>query len=650
MKVRWWHSLRLRIAGIILLLEALLLGVVLWATLEHDREKARQLIQEQDRVVLELLAQDARQALLTLEFDTLGDLFRRATGNPRILRILLLDRRGVVVASDDRRLLGQRSRTLPQPPPDGYRRRIEIEDLTGNRGTLEVRFSTRRLQQIYRESWRLGLTLGLVGMLLSVLAALAVGHLLTRRLARLTRYAESVARGDPAEPVTVGGQDEVSALARAIDTMVASLHDQTSRMRRMAYRDPLTGLANRVAFRERLEKALASARQYQSRHALLYLDLDQFKLVNDSCGHEAGDRLLAELSRVLRGSLRARDTLARLGGDEFGVLLDRVGLSEAVLVAEKLRQAVDEFRFQVDDKVFRLGVSIGVVEIDADSPDAERLLSLADMACYAAKEKGRNAIEVASDDEAALEQAQQMAWVPELESALAEGRFELLRQAVVALDHPDPPQGWELLLRLRTRDGALLTPDRFLVAAERYHLMPRIEREALRLACEAVRRAPAAYPGRLFLNLSIQSMGDDDFLAALGDLIRGSGLPGERFCFEVRESAAINQFGTVARFGEHLQALGAHLCLDDFGNSLCSLRQLTRLQIEYVKIRGGIVQEMLRSPLEARIARSMIEITREAGFRIIAKQVENDQQRRQLRKLGVELVQGNAVAPPEPLP
>ncbi|HHI76931.1 MAG TPA: HAMP domain-containing protein, partial [Gammaproteobacteria bacterium] len=265
MRVRWWHSLRLRIAGVILLLEALLLGVVLWATLDHDREKARQLIREQDRVVLELLAQDARQALLTLEFDTLGDLFRRAASNPRILRILLLDRRGMVVASDDRRLLGRRRQALPPPPPDSYRRRISIEDLAGSRGTLEVRFSTRRLQQIYRESWRLGLTLGLAGILLSMLAALAVGHLLTRRLTRLTRYAESVAGGRPAEPVRLGGQDEVSALARAIDTMVVSLHDQTSRMRRMAYRDPLTGLANRVAFRERLEKALASARRYHSR-------------------------------------------------------------------------------------------------------------------------------------------------------------------------------------------------------------------------------------------------------------------------------------------------------------------------------------------------------------------------------------------------
>ncbi|BAN70212.1 signal transduction protein [endosymbiont of unidentified scaly snail isolate Monju] len=229
-------------------------------------------------------------------------------------------------------------------------------------------------------------------MLIIALAGIGLGHLLTRRLDRLTRQAEAIASGHDIRPVVIDGADEITALSQAFNHMVRTLDRHARRMKRMAYQDPLTGLANRRAFRQCLERALSSAQHYQIRHTLMYLDLDHFKQVNDRCGHEAGDRLLAELSALLRKTLRLRDTVARLGGDEFGILLDRTSLEEARQVAEKLRRAIANLRFRACGQVFRVGVSIGLTEVTSDIQDIEHLLRLADQACYAAKEKGRNAI------------------------------------------------------------------------------------------------------------------------------------------------------------------------------------------------------------------------------------------------------------------
>ncbi len=649
MKVSWRHSLRLRIAAVTFLLEAAVLGVVLWQTQSYALERARQLIEEQDQIALDLLAEDARQALLTLEYDTLSDVFQQAAANPHIRKILLLDDRGTVVAASGPAPLGKPATPLSLAEGD-YRRGLSLRNLAGETGQLQVVFSGARLEQVYRESLQLGMVLGVAGLALIALTSIGLGALLTRRISRLTEYAEDIARGHPAVAVDVGGRDEISALNRGIDAMVESLHGQAARMKRMAYHDPLTGLANRLQFQERLEQALQTARRYHTRHALLYLDLDRFKVVNDSCGHDAGDRLLAELSNVLRAQLRGRDTLARLGGDEFGVLLDRIVLSEALVVAEKLRRAVDQFRFNCDGRAFHLGVSIGVVEINAESPAADRLLALADMACYAAKEKGRNTVEVASDDEASREQTRQMAWVPRIEAALAQHRFLLHRQPIVHTGHPDETIGWEFLLRLQDEQGQLLAPDRFQVAAERFNLMPRIEREVLRMACEAAARTPDHYPGLLFINLSEQTLGDRDYIDQVKRLLREFDLEGTRLCFEVRENAALNRPGTAGEFIRQLGAFGCRFCIEDLGNGLCNLQQLGRLNVDFVKLGGTLVQDLATNPIDARIARAIVDIAGSMGVRLIAQQVETDAQLRQLRSLGVDLAQGFALAPPEPLP
>lgn len=649
MKVSWQHSLRLRIAAVIFTLEAIMLAVVLWQTQSYALERARQLIEEQDQIALDLLAEDARQALLTLEYDTLSDVFQQAAANPHIRRIRLLDDRGIVVAASDPAQLGKPS--APAAPfRDDYRRELTLRNLGGEIGTLEVFFSGSRVKSVYREALQFGMLLGLVGMALIALASIGLGALLTRRLTRLTRYAEEVAQGRPTESVDVGGSDEVSALNRAINTMVSSLHGQAADMKRMAYHDPLTGLANRLQFQERLEQALQTARRYHTRHALLYLDLDQFKLVNDSCGHDAGDRLLTELSSVLHAQLRGRDTLARLGGDEFGVLLDRIAVSEALVVAEKLRQAVDQFRFHCDNRTFHLGVSIGVVGIDAQSPATDRLLALADMACYAAKEKGRNTIEVANDGEASLEQTRQMAWVSRIEAALAEHRFCLHRQPVVHAEQPEKIIGWEFLLRLRDEQGTLLQPKRFQIAAERFHLMPRIEREALHLACEAAAQAPDHYPGLLFVNLTEQTLGDNDYIEEVKRLLRKFDLDGSRLCFEIRENAALNRPSTTSEFIRRMGAFGCRFCIADMGNGLCNLQQLERLNVDFFKLGGSLVHELTSNPLNASIIGAMVDIAGGMGVRLITQQVETDAQLQKLRSLGVDLAQGFALAPPEPLP
>lgn len=648
MRIRWWHSLRLRIAAVIFLLEAVMLAVVLWQTQNYALERARQLIEEQDQIALDLLAEDARQALLTLEYDNLTDIFRQAANNRHIRAILLLDERGIPVAVSDSHYLGDPTASLPLAKGD-YQRNLMLQNVGSEGGRLIVVFSGERLHRVYAESLGRGMVLGLVGMGLIALASIGLGMLLTRRLSRLTRYAEAVARGDQVQAVEVGGRDEVSALSRAIDTMVEALHGQAADMKRMAYHDPLTGLANRLQFQERLEKALHTARRYHTRHALLYLDLDQFKLVNDSCGHDAGDRLLTELSNVLRAQLRTRDTLARLGGDEFGVLLDRITLGEAVTVAEKLRRAVDEFRFHCDGREFHLGVSIGVAEIDAESPSVERLLAMADMACYAAKEKGRNTIEVADDEPASQEHSRQMAWVPRLEAALTEHRLLLYRQPILHIDD-QRILGWELLLRLQDERGQLLTPDQFISAAERFNLMPRIDQEVLRLICRAVAARPEHYPGLLFINVSGQTLSDNDYPALLRQLFRELHLEGDKFCFEISENALLSRPGTAGEFMRKLGTLGCQICIDDLGKGLCNLQQVGTLNVAFIKLGKRLVHHLGDDRVDARIAEAIVEIARTMHLQIIAQGVDTEVQIQQLRALGVELAQGNVLAPPEPLP
>ena len=423
--------------------------------------------------------------------------------------------------------------------------------------------------------------------------------------------------------------------------------------RRLSYHashDMLTGLVNRREFEHRLERALKSAKAQESSYALCYLDLDQFKIINDTCGHAAGDTLLSQLGDQLKSKIRWRDTLARMGGDEFGVLLESCTLDEAVQSAEVLRQAIQDYKFVWDEHTFRLAVSIGVVPITAENDDLASLLSAADSACQAAKEAGRNRIHsYEKNDIDLLRRRREIQWAARINSALEEGRFELFRQVIRPLQVPDNGAHYELLLRMRDENGALISPGIFISAAERYGIIPNIDRWVVEhaftwLISAADERERLAVCS---INLSGQSLGDDKFLPFVIDQFKSTGLDASKICFEITETAAIASYSQANRFINALKELGCLFALDDFGTGLSSFGYLKHFPVDFLKIDGSFVKEILHDPIDREMVRSINEIGHLTGKKTIAEFAENVEIINMLRSMGVDYAQGFGVSEPE---
>jgi diguanylate cyclase (GGDEF)-like protein/PAS domain S-box-containing protein len=396
--------------------------------------------------------------------------------------------------------------------------------------------------------------------------------------------------------------------------------------------------------------ALKSAKARETAYALLYLDLDQFKIVNDTCGHSAGDTLLHQLGNLLKAKIRWRDTLARLGGDEFGVLLESCNLDEAMKTAEELRVAIGDYKFLWDERTFRLGVSIGVVPITADNEDVAALLSAADSACGAAKEAGRNRIHSFQENDIDLmRRRREMQWAARINNALEENRFELFRQTIMPLQREEVGAHYEILLRMRDENGGVISPGLFIGAAERYNLTPAIDcwviRQAFRwLVSEADERE------RLMMcsiNLSGQSLGDEKFLPFVIDQFRMSGLDATKICFEITEHAAVASYSQAVRFINALKELGCKFALDDFGEGMSSFGYLKHLPVDFLKIEGGFVKEMLHDPIDREMVRSINEIGHLTGKKTIAEFAENEDIITMLRGMGVDYAQGYGVSEPK---
>jgi diguanylate cyclase (GGDEF)-like protein/PAS domain S-box-containing protein len=423
--------------------------------------------------------------------------------------------------------------------------------------------------------------------------------------------------------------------------------------RRLSYHashDVLTGLVNRREFENRMERALKSAKARETSYALCCLDLDQFKIVNDTCGHSAGDALLGQVGALLKSKVRWRDTLARLGGDEFGILLESCSLDEAMRTAEALREAVRNFKFTWEERTFRLGASIGVVPISADNADVASVLSAADSACQAAKEAGRNRVHSFEENDIDLmRRRREMQWAARINNALEEGRFELFRQTILPLQKTESGAHYELLLRMRDEAGKIVAPDNFMTAAERYGITPMIDRwvveNAFRwLVSEADEREKLTMCS---INLSGQSLGDDKFLPYVIDQFHRSGLDATKICFEITETAAIASFSQANRFIQALKELGCKFALDDFGTGLSSFGYLKHFPVDYLKIDGSFVKEILHDPIDREMVRSINEIGHLTGKQTIAEFAENQEIINMLQSMGVDYAQGYGVSQPQ---
>lgn len=431
---------------------------------------------------------------------------------------------------------------------------------------------------------------------------------------------------------------------------VSEQYRLSQEMEYQATHDELTGLGNRRAFELALAACFERTRDTPHSHVVCYLDLDEFKVVNDTCGHTAGDELLRQIARLFSDVLRSEDHLCRIGGDEFGIILTDQPITRALQVAERLQLSLAGYRFVWREQSFGVGVSIGMVALDTHSESVGALLQAADSACYVAKDSGRGRIHVyARDDPALAQRYGVMEWVSRIEHALLHDRFELFAQPIVAT-HPQAARGMhcEILLRMRDEQGGLVSPGHFIPAAERYHLASRVDRWVVTHALQWVE----AHQDQIELcsiNLSGQSLGDAVFMHFVLQRLESSALPCAKVCFEITETAAIGNLQTAKHFIATLRQLGCKLALDDFGSGLSSFAYLRNLPVDVLKIDGQFVKDIAHDPVSLAMVKSIHEIGCLMGKETVAEFVESLEIRDLLRDIGVHYVQGYAVGHPVPL-
>ncbi|MDQ3161043.1 MAG: EAL domain-containing protein, partial [Pseudomonadota bacterium] len=467
------------------------------------------------------------------------------------------------------------------------------------------------------------------------------------------RDGSQIAIEDSAAPIL-----DASGLTQGV---VLVFHDVTSaraiagEISHQASHDPLTDLINRREFEQRLIRSLSGADKDAKGHVLLYLDLDQFKVVNDTAGHDAGDELLKVVSGLLRNRLRDRDHLARLGGDEFAILLEHCPLNVAVRIAETLRQSIADLRFGWKNKSFAIGVSIGLVPFQAGDSFTD-VLSFADAACYIAKDKGRNRIHVhhASDTDV-IQHTSEIHWAPRIGAALAEGRFVLYGQHIASIA-ATPQVGeaaphYEVLVRMLDEQGELVPPMAFIPAAERYGLMPALDRWVVDAALAALAARPADKDGafQLSINLSGKTLGDDTFIEFVEAAFRKHRVPHHQVCFEITETAAIANLSQAGKFINWFRQHGCLFSLDDFGAGMSSFSYLKHLRVDFIKIYGGFVKDILEDPIDEAMVIAINNIGHVMGLRTVAAFVENRAILERLQSLGVDFAQGYGIHRPEPL-
>lgn len=452
---------------------------------------------------------------------------------------------------------------------------------------------------------------------------------------------------DSATPI-VDEEGEVVGSVLVFRDVTAS-REILSRMEYQARHDALTGLSNRREFETTAGAFLQSARNEGHEHAMVYLDLDQFKVVNDTCGHQAGDQLLCQIADLLQRRLRKSDLLARLGGDEFGVLLQDCPVPKANQIAQGLVNDVAGYRFLWQDKIFAVGASAGVVAITHASKDLQDIMISADTACYVAKDKGRGRVQLfQSDDRSVTGRRVEADWVSRLNEAFDNHRFRLYCQRIIPLGgHSDEGgEEFEILLRLKDEAGEIVPPMAFLPAAERYNLMPRIDRWVIRAALTSL--TGAAPEARYSINLSGASLNDESLFDYIAGELAKTGVPARCICFEITETSAVANLSKALELVGQLKQLGCRFALDDFGSGLSSFSYLKHFPVDYLKIDGSLVKDLATDPVHYAMVEAVNRIGHTMGIKTVAEYVEQPETMAGLRSIGVDYAQGYYVEHPGP--
>jgi diguanylate cyclase (GGDEF)-like protein/PAS domain S-box-containing protein len=476
-----------------------------------------------------------------------------------------------------------------------------------------------------------------------------IPHNLSRRAVLLGKSSgEERAIELAASPLRNDGGELVGAVILLHDvTELRGLHRQMSYQ---ATHDALTGLVNRREFERRLDEAGEAARRGEASHMLCYLDLDRFKIVNDTSGHLAGDSMLREVAKLLREAVRDSDTVARLGGDEFGMLLVGCPLDKARQIADDVCRSIAAYRFAWHDRIFTIGVSIGLIEIGREAGTVEQLLAAADSACYTAKKEGAGRVSVySSRDEALARNTGEIEWLQKLQSALKEERFTLYYQPIVSAYGADTVgPSMEVLLRMLDENGGEIAPLEFVAAAERYRLMASVDRWVVQTTLSALsRNAFQLAPDRsVAINISGQTLGDPLFLEFVVECLDRTGVDADQVCFEIAESAVIGNMDNARRFVGVLHGMGCKFTIDDFGSGVASFSSLKNLPLDYLKLDGSFMRNLAKDSVSQTMVTAMIKLARTLNFKIIAEQVEDNAALDVARKMGVDFVQGFVIARP----
>ncbi len=434
---------------------------------------------------------------------------------------------------------------------------------------------------------------------------------------------------------------------------VGELRGMTRKMSYQATHDPLTGLINRRELERRLDEAMDSAHAEEAIHMLFYMDLDRFKAVNDSCGHLAGDNMLREVANLIKEQVRDSDFVGRLGGDEFGALLIGCPIEKARQIASDICNAIADYRFVWKDKIFNIGISIGLVEISHVSGTLQDVMSAADSVCYVAKQEGRGKVHVYSArDEVVARERGDIQWLRQLQAALHEDKFQLAVQPIIAMrGGVESGPAFEVLIRLPDSKGRTADSAEFLRPAERYQLMPQIDRWVVNAALTAVSSGDIKLAsGRsCAINLSGQTLGDESFLSFVVEALDRSGVAPSSICLEVTEAAILSNVQHAQRFIEVLHGIGCEFSLDDFGSGMGSFSSLKHLPIDYLKIDGTYTRNLQSDLVNQEMVAAMIKLARTMQFRIVAEEVEHQEDFDWLRDIGVDFVQGHFIEAPMPL-
>ena len=432
-----------------------------------------------------------------------------------------------------------------------------------------------------------------------------------------------------------------------------ALHASQKELTYQANHDVLSGLVNRRGFELHLSYAMETKQAENAEHVFCYLDLDQFKVINDTCGHIAGDELLRQISQLLKKHVRKHDVLARLGGDEFGILMVNCDIENAKSIAQNLIDKVSRYRFLWEDKPFAISVSIGIAPVSDCINNANDLLRNADIACYAAKDAGRNCFRIYTESVLDIAKVHgEMQWVTKINWALENNKFCLYAQIIqpnVLNEHCG--FHYEVLLRMIDETGLLISPNAFLPAAERYHLMTKIDKWVIRNQFDYLSRHPEhlAALELCSINLSGPSLTAPGFLQAVIDYLYYYQIPAEKICFEITETAAISNLTDATNFINEMHKKGCSFALDDFGTGLSSFAYLKYLPVDFLKIDGVFVKGIVDDPIDYAMVKSIHEVGRVMGKKTVAEFVENNDVVLKLKEIGVDYSQGYGIAKPCPI-